>query len=123
MKYISIVLLCLIFFCNMCYGGETLSNSGYYSYDLNITPSEDKDNVFICKLIVKDLENDKILCEPQIITAAGEEAMMEIGDKKGINIKVKILVSKEKSSCTYSIETSRSEHIINMFTGTMVFEK
>lgn len=123
MKYISIVLLCLIFFCNMCYGGETLGDSGYYSYDLNITPSEDRDNVFICKLIVKDLENNKILCEPQIITAAGEEAMMEIGDKKGINIKVKILVSKENPSAVYSIETSSSAHIINAFTGTIVLGK
>ncbi len=49
--------------------------------------------------------------------------MMEIGDKKGINIKVKILVSKEKPSAVYSIETFTFDHIINMFNGTIAFEK
>ena len=124
MRYVNIF-LCLILLCNICYAGEALSGAGYYSYDLNITPSEDKDNVFICKVIVKDIEGNKILWEPQIITAAGEEAIMEIGDKKdkGISIKIKILVNKEKASAAYSIETSSSDHIINMFTGTIVFEK
>jgi hypothetical protein len=105
----------------MCYAAEPI----HYGYDLNITPSADKDNVFICKVTVRDLDSNKILWEPQIITAAGEEAMMEIGDKKDndINIKIKILVDKEKSSAAYSIETSGSEHVISFFTGTVVFEQ
>lgn len=108
MRHVNIFLLCVILLCNLCYAGETLSGAGYYSYDLNITPSEDKDNVFICKLIVKDIESNKILCEPQLITTADKEAIMEIGDKKdnGINIKVKILVSKEKG--IFSISRGKS---------------
>jgi hypothetical protein len=89
-----------------------------YGYELTITPSAEKEDVYTCKAVIKDLDGDKVFAEPSIITSSGKEAKIEIGDEN-FKITITVLVNKETSTAEYTIETSKEKKVVSYFKGSI----
>ncbi|HPZ10229.1 MAG TPA: hypothetical protein PL110_19215 [Candidatus Eremiobacteraeota bacterium] len=108
---------------DLSYGEESLISTNHYSYDISVAPSNDKDDVFLCKVMIKDLDTDKILYNPEVITSSGKEAKIQIGDdwNKGEKIVIIFLVDKDKLSANYSVEIFNKGKLTGSFTGIVIF--
>ncbi len=120
-KIISFLIL-LMFITGISYGAENLIMTDMYSYVINITGSDNGDDLFVCTFTVKN-KSGKILYNPRIVASPGKEALIETGNEKDINIKFNILINREKDGALYNIKTLKSQKVIDTFTGTVTFEQ